>query len=528
MAANNLRVIYQNQADYTSSALTASSTASAQLVVANLLKDTRSTVWRSASRTLTNLPVVFKTAAVTTETGVHSGFTVTSSNATHATVTANGDSEAATATALPYVFTISDSAVKTSYTVRTYNSSAKTTLLDTQVLPVVPVVADAVVAFCSNNNHQFPTTDTVGTVSDYSNSGCNIWVYEGSSPLFYDGVGTTNGTYTVTRTTTSGTLTPGAISSGGNGSYAVAANHSASSTLTTAVVTYTITGKRRDGTAISTTTTQTFTKLASINSSNSVTSIANTAAAASLLLTLPSNITTKTAASVLTLTNIGAGGTMRTSGYSTAAVPVLTGVAELPVISVGTATRVIDSKWVKGSPWAVAGAENWTTLGTTTFGADRNCIRSFVPKNTEAVVKYVVVEVFDPYNTQGYIEASRLIVGPYWSPTYNTGYGMNSTIKDNSTNERSESGDLVTTNSVVYKCLNFELNWMLKADRDELIKLLKIAGSRRGIFVSLFPENSDDYEKENTYQIYGKLAPNSGITHPYLDMYATSVELEEV
>ena len=76
--------------------------------------------------------------------------------------------------------------------------------------------------------------------------------------------------------------------------------------------------------------------------------------------------------------------------------------------------------------------------------------------------------------------------------------------------------------------MTFDLNWLTPSDRMQFSNILRLNGLPKGIFVSLFPDNSDDYGKENLYQIYGKLLPNSGITHPYLDTFATQIEVEEV
>ncbi len=93
-------------------------------------------------------PVIFKDAPDAGTTGVYvvpatitgARYTgnIKTANFGFLTVTANGDTEAATATAAPISgYTLSTTSGKSSLTVRLYDSSAKTTLLDTQVIPVV-------------------------------------------------------------------------------------------------------------------------------------------------------------------------------------------------------------------------------------------------------------------------------------------------------------------------------------------------------------------------------------------------------
>ena len=72
-------------------------------------------------------------------------------------------------------------------------------------------------AYVSRDNIVIPT-DTNGTNPILLNSGTSIWVYEGSSPLNYDAVGTTNGTWRVGSTAISpaGGITLGSISDSGS------------------------------------------------------------------------------------------------------------------------------------------------------------------------------------------------------------------------------------------------------------------------------------------------------------------------
>ena len=135
--------------------------------------------------------------------------------------------------------------------------------------------------------------------------------------------------------------------------------------------------------------------------------------------------------------------------------------------------------------------------------------------------------------TNIYIEASRLIVGKYWSPKYNTDYGLSNTIKDLSTHDRTDAGDLITKRGPRFSSLNFDLKWLDQSDRIQLTKILLGNGLPKPIFISLFPDNTDtglviDYEKERAHQCYGKLTQVPGVQYSTLDMYSTQIEIEEV
>lgn len=140
----------------------------------------------------------------------------------------------------------------------------------------------------------------------------------------------------------------------------------------------------------------------------------------------------------------------------------------------------------------------------------------------------VTITISDATNTAGYIEASRLIVGDYWSPTYNTSFGLISAPKSLSSNMRTESGDLVTNRGIQYNTMSFDLTWLNPADRLVFTKILKTNGINKGLFISLFPDATEDPDKEQTFQIYGKLTQVPDLTHSMYTMYASKVDIEEI
>lgn len=113
---------------------------------------------------------------------------------------------------------------------------------------------NAITLALSNEAVTIPT-DQNGNSGVYTNTGTNIFLYEGATSIQYDGVGTANGTFRVTTAATG--ITAGAITDGG--AHAVVANAS-NMTADTATIVFTITGKRLDGTAISLSKTQSFSK----------------------------------------------------------------------------------------------------------------------------------------------------------------------------------------------------------------------------------------------------------------------------
>lgn len=232
---------------------------------------------------------------------------------------------------------------------------------------------------------------------------------------------------------------------------------------------------------------------------------------------------------VLPFCNLSSQATIRVRGY-TGTAPTLGGTVDAPTV---TATGVLkfDTGFVNACPYQLLGLWNWGTLplgvnsysyGGGTYG------RVWVPLTSQAACTSLSIEIVDIGNQNPYIEVSRLVVGSYWSPKYNTSYGLSSNTKDLSTHERSESGDLITNRGIRYRSMNFDLNWLTSSDRQEFSRILRGNGLPKPLLISLFPDNSTDYDKEQAHQIYGKLSSISDVVNPIIDMYSTSIDIEEI
>lgn len=208
--------------------------------------------------------VISKSTSSPLISGSHTNLTIdgwqvngaTKSRYGYITVTGNGDSEALVAVETPYTTSINNTAGKTYYTIKLYSGADKpnATLLDTQVVPVLFVGASTVNAVLTNTSASVPV-DSSGNVGVYTNTSTDLYVYEGTTELNYDTVGTSPGTWKVTTTATG--ITAGAISDLGNiGRTALASNM----ILDTAYIVYNITGTSLGGKAFTAQTTQTFSK----------------------------------------------------------------------------------------------------------------------------------------------------------------------------------------------------------------------------------------------------------------------------
>jgi hypothetical protein len=211
--------------------------------------------------------------------------------------------------------------------------------------------------------------------------------------------------------------------------------------------------------------------------------------------------------------NLTATATIRVQGYSTIN---------------GTGTQVFDTGTINACPYQPLGLWAWGSLpiGLNTYAyGGGTYARCWLPNGTQTTCLSLRIEIVDTANTS--IELSRLVIGSYWAPTYNTSFGLTAGTNDLSENSRSESGDIITNRGTRHSTLNFDLKYMNPADRTQFSKIVRGSGLNKALFVSLFPDDPEP-EKEQLHQIYGKLSQLGGISHPMYEMYSTTIDIEEV
>ena len=198
-----------------------------------------------------------------------------------------------------------------------------------------------------------------------------------------------------------------------------------------------------------------------------------------------------------------------------------------------TQTITFNTGLVACCPWNNLNLAAWGTnpVGSSNYSyGGGTYARVWIPEEyQDDTVQWLGIQVTDPGGSN--IEVSRLIVGPYWSPRFNTEYGVSAGIEDMSEHSRTESGDLITRRGPRYKTLNFGLQYLHQADRKEMTRIFLGNGISKPLFVSIFPDSTGtdiDFQREGLHQIYGKMKQIPGISYDYYELYATSMELEEV
>jgi len=143
-------------------------------------------------------------------------------------------------------------------------------------------------------------------------------------------------------------------------------------------------------------------------------------------------------------------------------------------------------------------------------------------------VKKIEIILDDSSNQNAtYLEASRLVVGDYWSPLVNADYGISIEIVDKSNQYRNESGDLLSNRGISYKKISMKLSNMDSTDRTNFIEKLQSNGKHQSFYMSLFPESLDN-EEEQTHQIYGKLSASDAVSRAGFNRSTGGVVIDEI
>lgn len=142
-------------------------------------------------------------------------------------------------------------------------------------------------------------------------------------------------------------------------------------------------------------------------------------------------------------------------------------------------------------------------------------------------VRRLDVYVSDPTNPDGYIEASRVIAGAWWSPQYNADYGASVQPIDTSTQHRTDGGDRRVAIGARSRQLSLTLAHLTPIDRARAMGMLLRNGLSVPLFVSLFPD-ADDPRLEQDHQIYGQLSELSAVALPYFNTYSAPITIEEM
>jgi hypothetical protein len=149
--------------------------------------------------------------------------------------------------------------------------------------------------------------------------------------------------------------------------------------------------------------------------------------------------------------------------------------------------------------------------------------RHWLPAAQQAVG--LAVDISDPDNLQGYIEAACFVAGPVWSPTYNA-VSAHLTTVDSTDLYLTDAGDQGADAGPARDRISVELGVLPSADRTAYASIMRNSRAYP-VLLSVFTGVAD-LERERDYMVYGRRTKDAEIATTYAGMYSTTDEIEEI
>lgn len=141
--------------------------------------------------------------------------------------------------------------------------------------------------------------------------------------------------------------------------------------------------------------------------------------------------------------------------------------------------------------------------------------------------RYWKIQITDTSNADGYVEAGRLWMGPFWSPTINYAPGAGLSWEPRSDEQRSRGGVLYFDQQASVRVFSFQLSAVTDVEAwGTLMELQRTAGNAREVVVIPDPGDAQYGHKRD---ILGRLRKSDALTIADIDGWQTAgFEVEEL
>lgn len=184
-----------------------------------------------------------------------------------------------------------------------------------------------------------------------------------------------------------------------------------------------------------------------------------------------------------------------------------------------------DSGWVPACPWPAARLRGYTAAQAACAYAYGGGTYARHWLSAEVQARGLAVDIVDPDNVQGYLEAACMVAGPYWSPRYNAS-AASVTVLDGSENFQTGGGDTCGEVGFISDEISIDLSYFEEADRAAL-KAMANNSAVYPLLLSVFPDDPAP-ARERDHMIYATRSKSSAIGTKYAAGYTTSITFKEV
>lgn len=211
------------------------------------------------------------------------------------------------------------------------------------------------------------------------------------------------------------------------------------------------------------------------------------------------------------LGNWSPGDTIRVRGFSDAA----------------GASQVLNTGVILACPWpAVKLLGRWTAATAASayaYGGGAEARAWFA--NT--AVRRIDVELVDVGNLQGYMEASNIFAGEWWSPAWNADYNPSLAPGGSGTSFRDAAGGRRSTRGTKFRKMSVSLSHLNEADRIAMWGVLLANGIEEPILLSLYPDDANP-ARERDHQMVCCLVATAAMRRPNFADHAVQFDVESM
>lgn len=174
-------------------------------------------------------------------------------------------------------------------------------------------------------------------------------------------------------------------------------------------------------------------------------------------------------------------------------------------------------------PWGVF---SWGGYLNPTVAAEYT-ISAFDILDNTVQARYLRINISDPSNTDGYLQAGRLLAGPAYRPSINYANGVEFEFVDESRVTKSRGGQTFVDEVERFRRIRFDLinlpeNEIFQNVFNQIDRLKGIAGD---VFIVPQPDKASTWITQN---IYGRITSTDPIVNSSLTYYGRRIEVEEL
>lgn len=171
-------------------------------------------------------------------------------------------------------------------------------------------------------------------------------------------------------------------------------------------------------------------------------------------------------------------------------------------------------------PW---GAMPWDGIDPTIYPGGRINIHN-MPDPVYA--RYILIDIVDTSNADGYIQIGRFIAGDPWSPRVNMNWDPQVGYIDDSKARRSRGGQLYVSEQRRRRQMSLQFDWLSENEAMAAMNIMLRLGIGGDVFITYDSDDADATLFQRSF--YASLVKLDPTIHRYIDLYRWSLSVEEL